>query len=58
LNFQRPLHSFEEAFSFASSPFGGYATIQKIPSPLPLCGIPTSIFFAKEERDVSGEKVG
>jgi hypothetical protein len=26
------------------------------PSPLPLCGIPTSIFFVKTGRDVSGER--
>jgi hypothetical protein len=26
------------------------------PSPLPPCGIPTSIFFVKEERDIGGER--
>jgi hypothetical protein len=31
-------------------------TLTLSPSPLPLCGIPTSIFFVKTGRDVSGER--
>jgi hypothetical protein len=37
---------------------GDGAEMQIFPSPLPPCGSPTSIFFAIEERDYPGERVG